>query len=133
MLWILRRNRSQHHRVDLAEDRGIGANAECKRENYGGGESRRFRQHTQRVSNILHGLLDPEQRPLIAMSLLRLLHAAVGSLRRDPCFFRRHATAFKFLREQREMRRDLARKFILSPIVAEQAARIWRRVFASEP
>ncbi len=133
MLRIRGGQRTQQHRVNLGKDRCIGADAERKREDDDSGKARRSAQHAQRVTKVLLGLLDPKQRPLIAMGLLRLLYAAVCALRRDLRFFRRHAATLKVFREQSEMRCDLARKFLLRAVVAEETAESGDESDASEP
>ena len=122
MLRIFSRQRPQHHRIDNAEDGGIGADAERQCKNRNGGKARRFCQHTQRIAQILYRLFDPKQGSLVAMRLLCLFHTAVGALRGQSGFFRRHAAAFEIVGQQRKMRRHFARKLFFCTIVAEKIA-----------
>ncbi len=121
-LRIFGRHRSQHHRIDHAKDRSIGADAKCQRKNRNRGKARGFCQHPQRIAQILYRLFDPKQGSLVAMRLLCLFHAAVGPLRGQLGFFRRHAAAFEIVGQQRKMRRNLARKLFFRAIVAEKIA-----------
>src|ERR1700688_1518256 len=45
------------------EDRGVGANTEGEREYSDGGEARRFAQHAQAVTHVLHKLFEPSPAP----------------------------------------------------------------------
>ena len=53
---MVERQRPQHHRVDDAEDGGVGADAERDGEHDGEREQRRLAQHSNRVAKIVqHG------------------------------------------------------------------------------
>jgi hypothetical protein len=52
-LWLAVGQRSQHHRVHNTENRGVGPNAQCKRDNGHAGEARAIAQLPERVPNIL--------------------------------------------------------------------------------
>ena len=123
-LRVFGRQRPEHHRVDDAEDRGVGADAERQREDCNSGKARRFRQHPQRITQVLYRLFDPKRGSFVAMRLLCLLHTTVGALRGQSGFFRRHAAAFEIVGEQRKMRRHLACKFFFCTIVAEEIVQL---------
>ena len=123
-LRVLRRQRPQHHRINNAEDSGVGADAERQGKNRCAGKARRSCQHTQRIAQILYRLLHPKQGSFVAMRLLCLLHTAVGALRGQSGFFRRHAAAFEIVGQQCKMRRHLACKLFFCTIVAEEIVQL---------
>ena len=53
LLRLVKRQRPQHYGIDHAEDCGIGANPESKGKDNDESERRLFRQHSQRISQIL--------------------------------------------------------------------------------
>ena len=61
------RQRAQQHRVDQAEDRRIGADAERQHQDRRQRESRRLRKHTQAVNQVpSHAPLDAGRRPAVS-------------------------------------------------------------------
>ncbi len=121
VLWVFDGQRAEHNCVDGAEDRSIGADAERQSQNCNRGKPRRLGEHAQRVAQVLHCLFDPEQRALVAMRLLCLLHAAVSAPRSQPSFFGGHAAALEVVGEQSEVRGDFAGEIRFHALVAEEA------------
>jgi hypothetical protein len=72
------------------------------------------------VAKILHGVLEPQQRTLVAVGLLGLLHAAIGALRGSLGFFGRHALAFEIICEQSQVGRNFARKLRFGVMAVEE-------------
>jgi hypothetical protein len=72
------------------------------------------------VAKILHGVLEPQQRTLVAVGLLGLFYAAIGALRGSPGVIGRHALAFEIICEQNQMGRNFAREFRFGAIVTKE-------------
>jgi hypothetical protein len=58
------------------------------------------------------------------MCLFCLLHAAVSASRGQPCFFRRHATAFEVVGEEGEVRCDFTRKILFGALISNETAEL---------
>src|SRR6185369_16526419 len=78
---LLDRQPSEQHRVDDAEQRRVGADAERERDDGDGGEARRLAHHAQAVAHVLRELLDEADAARVARLLLELLDAAEAAQR----------------------------------------------------
>jgi hypothetical protein len=65
-------------------------------------------------------MFDRQKRSLVAMRLFCLLNSALGALRGQAGFFRRHAAAFEIVSNQRKMRPNFAAQLLFRKIVAEE-------------
>ena len=70
------RKRRQEHRIDNAEDGGVGADAEREREDGREGEGGSATKAAQRVRHIAEGLIDDRHAAAIAIRLFRRLEPA---------------------------------------------------------
>ncbi len=70
------RQRAEQHGMDDAEDGGVGADAERERADDDSGEPRRAHERARRESGVLPEVVEPPERPRIAMKFLRLRNAA---------------------------------------------------------
>jgi hypothetical protein len=107
-LWIANRQPPQQEGIDETEDRGVRADAERERENGDEGERGRAPQRPERVLQIAPCIVDPTERPRIAMKLLRLLDPAERQPRGMACLFRQHPSAQELIFEDRQMRGNFA-------------------------
>jgi len=81
--------RPQQHRVDDAEDRGIGADAKRQCQNDDGSEARYSAERAHRIADIPAGVIQPCERASLPVKLFRVLYAAKCALRGVPdCFVR---------------------------------------------
>ena len=76
------RQRFECNRVVGGKQRGVDTHSErngdnCNQREYGAAAKR-----ANGVAKVLHGVLKPQQRTLVAVRLLCLFHAAIGALRR---------------------------------------------------
>ena len=110
---LLVRQRPQQHRVRHAEHRSVGANRQRQRDDGGHRETGRAAQRPRRVGQIAPEIVDPDNRPRVAVELLRLLQAAEREPRRAMGVVRSQATAAVFVFEQSQVRRYLAREIRL--------------------
>jgi len=78
-------------------------------------------------------LIRLHQPSRIAMCLLCLLHAAVGTLRRDRCFVRSHTPSLKFHPQAKPDATHFARPVLPLPTVAKQIAQPGKKLFANAP
>ena len=69
------RQRAEQHGMDDAEDGGVGADAEREGADDDRGEPRRAQERARRESGVLTEVVEPPERPRIAMQLLRLRHS----------------------------------------------------------
>ena len=76
LLRVLDRQRLHQHRVDQAEDRAIGANPECERQQRHDRECRRASQEPQRIGDVSAQFAEQPQADGFAAFLLARLHAA---------------------------------------------------------
>lgn len=82
---------SEHHRINQAEDRGIGSHAESKREHRNSGESRTLAQSARSIADVSKNRFQPGActfLPDLLLHLLRTIKATAGLAAR---FFRGHA------------------------------------------
>ena len=92
-LRILDRERLHQHRVDQAEDGGIGANPESQGQNRHRGQCRRPAEETQRVAHVSAELVDQAQAQHLAAFLFARLDAAEFRPRPPPGFLVREPAA----------------------------------------
>jgi hypothetical protein len=64
-LAVAMRQRLEQHPAHDAEDRGIGADAECQREHDDDGEGRAPTEAPERIPDVRGDALDPRQRTLV--------------------------------------------------------------------
>src|SRR5580692_10353302 len=62
-MWIFHRKSSQHNRIDDAENRGVGADAEREREDGCGSESLVGRESAQRIAHVLREVVPKSPSP----------------------------------------------------------------------
>src|ERR1039458_736594 len=74
LIGIRIRKRSQKHRIDNAENRGAGADAQGKSDYSGGGEGGRLSQHANAVSYVLGEILNPVHTPSVAALFFDLVY-----------------------------------------------------------
>jgi hypothetical protein len=64
--------RAEQHGMDHAEDGGVGADAQREGAHDDGGEPRRAQECAGRESGVLPEIVEPSERPGVAMQFLRL-------------------------------------------------------------
>ena len=105
--------------MDDAVDGGVGADTESKREHGDDGEAGGPRERADRVARIPLQVVQPEKRPLVTVTFFHLFDTAERPPRGHTGLVRRHATAGEFFFKERQVRRDLSRKFWLGRAGAE--------------
>jgi len=112
--------RLQQHRVDDAEHGGVGADAEGEGQDSHRREARRSAQRPHGISQITARILQPPERSLASVELLRLLNPSQRALGGEPSLLRRHASTSKLVLRQREMGSELTREVRFRPLRPEE-------------
>jgi hypothetical protein len=98
----------EQERVRHGEDRGVGANANGERECGSYRKEWTTSKQPPRLSEISPRIIEPPERPGIAMELFRLFNAAERTPGRDSRLIRRHSAADEVVLYQGEVRGNLA-------------------------
>ena len=106
--------------VGHGEDGGVGADADRQRQRRRRGEHRAPPQQAEPVRGILPRVLDPAERPGVAMLFLDLGDVAKGQPRGTPRGVRRQAARLVAVLEQRQVRVELTREVGVRPADAQQ-------------
>lgn len=122
LVGTLDRQWPQQHRVDQAEDGGVGAGAERQRDDGHGGKAALPAEHAQGVSQILERRLDERQAAAIPIDLFDLIDAAEGAQRRVPGVVSGHPSAPVLVDLHLEVAADLVVEIPLEPAAREQGA-----------
>jgi hypothetical protein len=77
LLWRAHGQRAQDERVDHAEDRRVGADADRQRQDHDDREGTVSRETAQRMPRVTAEIREPGQPPLIPQRLHRLRYAAM--------------------------------------------------------
>jgi len=90
------------------------ANRDCRGEAEAADERqpRIFHEHPRPELEVDARIVDPAERPRVALTLLGLLDAAKRALRRESRFFRAHPFGEESIFEEPQMRADLARQLV---------------------
>ena len=102
------RRRAQQQRVRHGEYRRGRADTNRERERRGEREDRIASKQPNGVAQIPSGIIEPRERPCVALKLLRLLDAAKRTPRGEPRLLRCHTSTLKLIFEQSQVRGDLA-------------------------
>src|SRR5258708_4868011 len=89
-LRLLHGKHPEHHRVDQAEDRGVGADSERQRKNRHTGDDRSAAQDAQSKADVLQQRFDEGHPACIAMLFFKLFHSAEFQARPALGFLRWH-------------------------------------------
>jgi hypothetical protein len=111
LIGIRIRKRSQKHRIDNAENRGAGADAQGKSDYSGGGEGGRLSQHANAVSYVLGEILNPVHTPSVAALFFDLVYRSKFPLSPGPSLGLSHTRGDGLVRELLDMHLNLALKF----------------------
>src|SRR5690348_1705450 len=118
---VAHRQRTEDHRVDQAEDRRIGADAEGQRQDRYGCEPGVAAELAEAVAQILDQGFEPLEAPGGAHLFLDLRGVAEGAACGVGGFFRRSARGLLVFRFQFQMTAQFALKLRLALMTAEQA------------
>ena len=106
-LGLHERGVAEEHRVDDAEDRCVGADADRERQHGHRREARMAAQRAQAVADVAREILDWGGTELVPRPLAHLFHAAESDQRLSPRFVRCHAGAAVLLDLLLDMEADL--------------------------
>ena len=118
------RQRTQQHSLDDGKNRRRRPNAQRQHQDGRHSKSGRLTQLAEGNSSVLQNLAQPLKRSLVAMQLLRLLHASIGDSGRPSRIFRRHALAQIFAFQKREVRVNLSCQFRFHSGVGEKQRKL---------
>ena len=96
---VFHRQCAKHDRVNHGKDRGVGADAERKRQHGYGRESGILPQHAQAEAQVLNEAINGVRASRVAAFLFCALHAAKLDPRAPQCLRARHAAASQVFRE----------------------------------
>src|SRR6476620_4877148 len=116
--------RTQEHRVDEAEDRGVRSDAEREREHGDRREARALPKRAQRVSSVLQRALDQADAARVTALLAALIDAAKLTKRREPRVFGRHAGGQVRLNLTVEVIADFLVHFLFDAPAPQERARL---------
>ena len=113
---LAHRQRAQQQAVDEAEERGVGADAERKRERDDGGERRALPQPAERVAQVLGDDVHHGQAAVLAVRLAEPVGPAEFQERLAPRLGRGEPAPAELVRQQLEMRRQLFVELAIQPV-----------------
>ena len=107
------RERPEHEAVEEAEDGGRGADADRERHDGDEREAGVAAEQSERVPPVAACILEPRERPCVALAILRQLDAAEHAAGRGARLHRIEALALEITREHIEVRGHFARQLAL--------------------
>ena len=110
---VAHRRRAKHEAAHHGEDGGVGADTQADREHRNGRRAAVLAERSNRIAQVPQQILQPGQRPPLAISLPRLLRSAQANQRLPPRFVTAQSSAHPVLRMHRHMALDLRGKIIL--------------------
>ena len=114
------RQRFQQHRVDDAEDRSVGPDAERKHDDRRRAEAGMLQHHAYAVAQVLEQVFDVAEGEDIATLFLDHLRAPQTGERHAARLFRRHAPADVLLDIQLQVRLQFRVELALDALATEQ-------------
>ena len=119
---LAHRQRSQHQRVDDAEDCRVRANAQRQRDHDNGAERRTSSAHAQGVTHVSRDLVEPGAVASGSDALFRLLHSPEIEYRDTPRIDRRRSVAHVIRRGHVDERLQLVIQVLLGSVAVDQPA-----------
>ena len=110
----------QQHRIDQAEHRRIGADAERQHADGDEGEDRIARERREAVADVLDRVLEPADPAAVAMRVLHLGDAAESLPGSVACVLRREPRGDGVAFGKLEVRQDLVVQLLFEPAVPDQ-------------
>ncbi len=106
--------RPQHDPADDAEDGGVRPHPHGQRQHDRRREAGRASQHPERVLQVPPRVVQPRERPRVALHLLRLLDSAEGAPRGEARRLGRHPSAHEVVLQEGQVRRHFPRQLRLA-------------------
>jgi hypothetical protein len=104
----------QQHRIEHAEDRRVGADAERDGENHDACESWRTAQRPDRVLDVAARIVEPGKRARVAVQILGVRHSAERPAGCEAGGIGRHAPTDQVVLDHREMGGHFTRQIVFA-------------------